>query len=195
MQTDHLEDCPLCRRANDLDDDGIPVGRKEHDIYSKQDWADLVRVRERQLSRHPDDVHVRLSLAEALLLCDQPERALEVAGRCHEQEPDDPWIEDTVLEALFALGRTEADFSWCGPTPEVHRLDDRFLERLHERLRADAEPREVGLLFYELCDEAFTAFDPEELLAALRADPRFRLDPDEGPWNAWVRAAEPGDAA
>ena len=195
MQTEHLEDCPLCRRAADLDEDGVPVGRKEHDIYLKEDWADLVRVRERQLSRHPQDVHVRLSLAEALLLCDEPERALELAGQCHECEPDDPWIEDTVLQALFALGRTEADFPWRGATPEVHRLDERFLERLHERLLAEAAPREVGLLFYELCDEAFTAFELEELLAALRADPRFVTERDEGPWSAWVRAAEPHDAA
>lgn len=195
MPTEHLEDCPMCRRAADLDDDGIPVGRKEHDIYTKEDWADLVRLRERQLARHPDDVHVRLSLAEALLLCDEPERALDLAAECHEREPDDPWIEDTVLEALFALGKTESDFPWRGATPEVNRLDDRFLERLHARLQAEDEPREVGLLFYELCDEAFTSFDLEELLSVLRDDPRFVTEHDDGPWSAWVRAAEPRDAA
>lgn len=191
MQTEHREDCPLCRRAADLDDDGVPVGRKEHELYDEEDWATLVQVRERQLSRYPDDVHVRLSLAEALLLCDEAERALELAAQCHEREPDDPWIEDTVLEALFARGRTEEDFPWRGATPEVNRLGEELLERLHERLLAEDEPREVGLLFYELCDEAYTAFDLEELLATLRTDPRFETEHDDGPWTAWVRAVEP----
>lgn len=195
MHTEMLADCPLCRRAADLDDDGVPVGRKEHDLYHQEDWAALVKVRERQLSRHPDDVHVRLSLAEALLLCDEPARALELAGQCHEHEPDDPWIEDTVLEALFALGRTEEDFPWRGEAPPVNRLGEELLERLHGRLLAEDEPRELGLLFYEICDEAYTAFDLEELLDALRGDPRFQTEHDEGPWTAWVRAVEPADAA
>lgn len=195
MQTEHIEHCPLCRRAADLDEDGVPVGQKEHDFYDREDWASLVRVRERQLSRHPDDVHVRLSLAEALLLCDEPERALELAAQCHEREPDDPWIEDTVLEALFALGRTEEDFPWRGSAPEVNRLGEELLGRLHERLLVEDEPKELGLLFYELCDEAYTAFDLEELLAALRTDQRFATEHDEGPWTAWVHAARPaGDA-
>jgi len=45
MQTDHLDECPLCRRAADLDDDGVPVGRKEYDLYTREDWAALVRLR------------------------------------------------------------------------------------------------------------------------------------------------------
>jgi hypothetical protein len=196
MRTEHLDECPLCRRAADLDDDGVPVGRKEHDLYTREDWAALVRLRERQLSRHPDDVHVRLSLAEAHLLSGEPARALDLVAQCHEAEPEDPWIEDTLLEALFALGRSEADYPWRKETPAVNRLDEAFLARLDERLRLEGEPREVGLLFYELCDEAFTAFDLTELLAALRADARFVTEHDDlGPWCAWVRPAEPVDAA
>jgi len=196
MHSDHLDDCPMCRRAADLDDDGVPVGRKEYELYSREDWAALVRLRERQLSRHPDDVHVRLSLAEAHLLGGEPAQALELASECHRREPDDPWIEDTLLEALFALGRTEEDYPWPGEPPAVHRLDEELLVRIDERLRAEGEPREVGLLFYQLCDEAFTPFDLGELFAALVADPRFVTEgDDDGPWNAWIRVAEPSGAA
>lgn len=194
MHTEHFDDCPLCRRAADLDDDGTPVGSKEHELFAAEDWPALVQVRERQLARHPLDPHVRLALAEALLLAGDPERALELAARCHEVEPGDPAIEDAILEALFALGRSESDFPWRGGTPPVHRLGEALLAQVHERLREEDEPKEVGLLFYELCDGAFARFDLGELLDALRADPRFATERDDSPWEATVRAVVPSGA-
>lgn len=196
MHIEMLDDCPLCRRAADLDEDGVPVGVKEREIYSREDWRELVRVRERQLERHADDVHVRLALAEAHLLAGDPEPALDVAAPCHAEEPDDPWIEDTILEALFALGRTEDDFPWLGETPPVLRLDDRLLDRLHERITADPELEDLAFLYHVVAEEAFTPFGPAELLAALREHPRFVTEMDDrGPWQARVRAVPAaGDA-
>lgn len=196
MHTEMLADCPLCRRAADLDDDGVPVGVKERELYSKEDWRELVRVRERQLERHADDIHVRLALAEAHLLAGEPERALEVAAACHAEEPDDPWIEDTVLEALFALGKTERDFPWRGETPAILRLDAELLDRVHGRVTADPELEDVALLYHVLAEEAFTPFGPEELLTALREHPRFVTEADDGtPWQARVRAVPAGGDA
>jgi len=190
MQIETFDDCPLCRRAVDLDDDGVPVGIKEHRLYSEEDWRGLVRLRERQLERHAGDVHVRLSLAEAHLLAGDPARALEVAAPCHAAEPDDPWIEDTILEALLALGRTEDEFPWLGETPRVLRLDEGFLDRVHERVAEDPELEDLALLYHVLAEEAFAAFGPEELLAALEAHPLFVTETDGGgnPWAARVRA-------
>jgi len=196
MHIDTLDDCPLCRRAADLDDDGVPVGAKEHQLYSQEDWRGLVRLRQRQLERHAGDVHVRLSLAEAHLLAGEPERALEVAAPCHAEEPDDPWIEDTILEALLALGRSEEEFPWRGETPRVLRLDGGFLDRVHERVAADPELEDLALLYHVLAEEAFTAFGPRELLRALAEHPRFVVETDGGnPWAARVRAVPAaGDA-
>lgn len=196
MHMEMLADCPLCRRAADLDEDGVPVGIKEQELYSREDWRELVRVRERQLERHADDVHVRLALAEAYLLAGEPESALEVAGACHAEEPDDPWIEDTILEALFALGRTERDFPWQGGTPPVLRLDGELLDRVHARVTDDPELEDLALLYHVLAEEAFTPFGPAELLAALREHPRFVTEMDDGsPWQARVRAVPAGGDA
>ena len=196
MHIDTFDDCPLCRRAADLDDDGVPVGVKEHQLYTEEDWRGLVRLRERQLERHAGDVHVRLSLAEAHLLAGEPERALEVAAPCHAEEPDDPWIEDTILEALLALGRSEEEFPWRGETPRVLRLDGGLRDRVHERVAADAELEDLALLYHVLAEEAFTAFGPRELLRALAEHPRFVVETDGGsPWAARVRAVPAaGDA-
>lgn len=196
MHIEMLDDCPLCRRAADLDEDGVPVGVKERELYSREDWRELVRVRERQLGRHADDVHVRLALAEAHLLAGNPDRALEVAGPCHAEEPDDPWIEDTILEALFALGRTERDFAWQGETPPVLRLDGELLDRVHARIAADPELEDLALLYHVLAEEAFTPFGPAELLAALREHSRFVTEMDDAsPWQARVRAVPTGGDA
>ncbi|MCX7022684.1 MAG: DUF1028 domain-containing protein [bacterium] len=41
-----------------------------------------------------------------------PERALEIAFRAHELEPDDPNIMDTVAEAHYAAGNPESALEW-----------------------------------------------------------------------------------
>jgi len=200
MPSDHDFDCPCCKLSADRDDDGVPAAVKELELYDAEDWQGLVRLRTRALERHPDDVDFRHSLAEAYLLAGEPERALEIAGPCHRDRPDDPWIEDTVLDALFALGRTEDDYPWAGETPPVLRLDEScfdevsaYLARVdgQEHLSPEArdEDRDLLVIYYSLANEAYVTFEPAELLAALEEDPRFVTEAAEGgPAVARVKA-------
>lgn len=186
-------ECPCCRDGSLRDDDGTTVAVKEMELYQREDWEGLVALRRRILARHERDPYCHLRLAEAYALAGDPERSLEAAARGHALDPEDLWLQDAVLEALFALGRSEQDFDWRCETPTVLRLDDRLMERIEERLRRDdrgVDDRpgmvDVGLVYYELQEEGYLAFGPRELLAAVRADPRFVVDGEPGnPWGSY----------
>lgn len=186
-------ECPCCRDDARCDTDGTPVAQKEMELYDREDWEGLVALRERLASRHGDDPYCLLRLAEAYDLAGRHEPSLEAAARAHGLEPEHPWYQDAVLRALFALGRSEEDFDWQGEPPPVLRLDEPLMERIERRLETDdvgvdGHPGmvDVGLIFYELQEEGFLAFDPVDLLAAVRADPRFVIEGEPGhPWGSW----------
>jgi|GEM_PF-2173873 len=191
-------ECPCCRELGELDDDGTPVAEQERRLFEAEDWDGLVALRQRLLARHPGEPHSLLCLAEAYASAGDHQRSLEVAARGYREHPDDLWLEDAVLEALTALGRSEQDFDWPGETPPVLRLDDCLMERVRELVleahREHGEPSDPFLLYHQLQDEAFLAFGPQELIAAVRADPAFVVDgPPEEPWNTWILAAATSD--
>lgn len=190
---DEMLECPCCRDGARRDVDGTPVAQKEMELYDRGDWEGLIALRKRLLAHHGDDAYCLLRLAEAYSLAGRHERSLEVAGRAHLLDPEDEWCQGVVLRALFALGRSEEDFEWKGEAPPVLRLDDGLMARIEGRLREndvglDDRPGmvDVGLIFYELQEEAHLAFEPKDLLAAARADPRFVIEGEPGnPWMSW----------
>ncbi len=186
-------ECPCCRDGSLRDDDGTTVAVKEMELYQREDWEELVALRKRILERHPREPYCQLRLAEAYSLAGDPERSLAAAARGHAGDPEDLWLQDAILEALFALGRSEEDFDWRCETPTVLRLDDRLMERVEERLRRDDRGIDdhpgmvdVGLVYYEFQEEGYLPFGPQELLAAVQADPRFVVGGEPGnPWGSY----------
>jgi len=192
-EVDGLE-CPCCRELAERDDDGTSVAERERRLTEAEDWNGLIALRKRQLARHPGEPHCILRLAEAHAAAGDYETSLAVAGGGYREHPDDLWLEDAVLEALLALGRSEHDFPWYGETPPVLRLDDRLMERVRRLVVANQEeldePSDPYLLYHALQDEAYLAFSPRELIAAIRADPAFVVDGEPGaPWHDWVLPA------
>jgi len=190
---DEMLECPCCRDGARRDTDGTPVTQKEMELYDREDWKGLVALRERLAAHHGDDPYCLLRLAEAYDLAGERERSLEAAARAYALEPEHPWYQDAVLRALFALGRSEEDFDWRGAAPPVLRLDDHLMVRIEGRLQTDdvgvdgrAGMVDVGMIFYELQEEGYLAFEPQDLLAAARADPRFVIEGKPGnPWESW----------
>lgn len=186
--------CPCCRELGELDESGTPVAERERCLTESEDWDGLIALRARQLARHPREPHCILRLAEAHAAAGDYETSLAVAGDGYREHPDDLWLEDAVLEALLALGRSEHEFPWFGETPPVLRLDDRLMERVRELVAVNQreldEPSDPYLLYHTLQDEAYLAFSPQELVEAIRADPAFVVDGDpETPWHTWVLPA------
>ena len=180
-------DCPCCRDAGRLDDDGTRVTVREMELYVREDWEGLIALRTRILDRHGEDPYCHLRLAEAYAIAGRHGESLEAAARGHALDPHEPWIQDAVLHALFALGRSEEDFEWRAEPPPVLRLDEALMERIERRLEEDDRSFdgyrgivELGMIYHELQDEGYLPFGPDELLTAVRADPRFVIDGEPG---------------
>lgn len=181
-------EAPAFCRWDDLDEFGAHAGRRETDCYMRQDWRELARLREAQLARHPEEPEVRLALAEAYLQCGELPRALELAGECHKANPGSPEVEGLVLEALYALGKTERDFDWAGSVPSVQHLDQGLVEKILARVEQSPEGVELAVLYYGLSCEAFLPFELEALARVLQGDPRLVVEnADLAVWHRRVR--------
>lgn len=126
--------------------------------------------------RHPETSEhaVWREVGRAHLWSAEPAQALEVLASLHRVRPWDREVQHLMLDALFALGRTEADFAWT-LEPVVVRLDPPTLDRLHEALLRNQGPVTLLDLLLAATEEGYPAFTARELLDALAADRRFRV--------------------
>jgi hypothetical protein len=165
----------------------------ETPLVAAEDWQGLVRHRRQTLSLLPDSPDALLDLAEALVAAAAVEEALELLVEYHHQEPECPDGQDLILDALFALGRTEHDFPWV-ERPPVWRLESGALDRCLELLEEGDGPVSAGDLYYDLLEQGYPTFSVDELAAALRGDPRFSVPAGEGPhpdpWDEVIGLAE-----
>ena len=91
------------------------------ELYERGDFAGLVRLCEATLRRWPDDVNAQYDLGDAYVRNGQPERAIEFLTPLHRADPEQTAYQHGILDALFALGRTEQDFAWLR-APRVYRV-------------------------------------------------------------------------
>lgn len=123
---------------------------------------------------HPDDPTARRELGRAHLLSGEPEKALDALAPLHRARPWDREVQFLMLDALFLLGRTEADYPWTAE-PVVVRVGPELLHRFHDLLRREGRPATVLDLVLAATAEGYPAFQARELREALEADPRFTV--------------------
>lgn len=171
LPTDEWYDGSL---ITDFEEAQAAWSRDDH-LLAAQDWPGLLQHRTRQLRRYPDDPFTRRRLGEAYVLAGQPACAVEVLGELHREYPEFTDAQDVLLDALFALGRSEDDFPWV-ERPTVLRLTPELLDRCYALL-ADGGDELTHLpdLYGRLLFEGYLAFGESELLAALAEDSRFTV--------------------
>jgi len=149
------------------------------ELYERGDFAGLVRLCEATLRRWPDDVNAQYDLGDAYVRNGQPERAIEFLTPLHRADPEQTAYQHGILDALFALGRTEQDFAWLR-APRVYRVGPALLDACFRYLRRKRRPRLVLELVGAVLDEAYQAFSEDDLVAALHGDGRFVVEEGSG---------------
>lgn len=152
----------------------------------------LVAYCEDNVKRDPDDLHGRYYLGEAYVLNGQYDTALEFMSECHRAEPEIFDFQIVILDALFALGRTENDFAWTN-CPTVLRLSQSLIDACYEFLRGKRKPRSVDEVKLHFMHDGYLAFSTADLMEALIADGRFVVEADEVPFLAEVRVRRKKD--
>lgn len=122
----------------------------------------------------PDDPATVRELGRAHLWSGEPQAALDTLAPLHRARPWDREVQILMLDALFLLGKSEADYPWTAE-PAVVRIGPELLDGCHRLLCREGRPATVFDLVLAAATEGYPAFQAAELLEALEADPRFRV--------------------
>jgi hypothetical protein len=161
-----------------------------HDFHERRDFEGLVLYCEDDVRQYPDDLYAAERLADAYVLNGDYEKAIEFGTRMHRDYPEVSCFQHHILDALFAIGKSEDDFDWVA-RPTVVRLSSNVADRCFEFLRSKRKPRELYDLQLEIWHDEYLAFTDEEMLAYLREDPRFVIVGDH-PATAEITVARRG---
>jgi len=165
-------------------DEDLEAWEAHAELHERRDYPNLVALCEREVAGISDDLHALERLGEAYVLNGQHQKALDTMGRCHHEHPDFSGFQHILLDALFAMGKTEDDYPWKS-RPEVLRIGSRVADFCYEYLRPKRKPRSVSDLYVQLVIKAYTAFTEEDLLAFLKSESRFFVEED-APWGSVI---------
>ena len=172
---------------NDASDD-FEEWEIEHEFREKEDYPGLVGYCKQRTERFPDDPYAQHSLGEAYVLNGDYEKAIEFLSEHHKRHPENPDYHHVILDALYALGKTEDDFDWM-ERPVILRMSAEIMDTCYEFLRSKRKPRSVSELYTPFVMEGYLLFTEEDLLKALSEDSRFFVEDAAAGLFAKVRVA------
>ena len=144
-------------------------------FQEKEDWEGLVEYREEDARLRPDDVYAQWKLGDAYVLNGEYEKAIDFLSNIHRKHPDFGDVQYSILDALFALNKTEDDFNWI-KKPIVTRLNKGVLDFCYDFLKNKRKPRSIYDLLSELLiGYGYLKFEDKDLSDALFEDNRFEL--------------------
>ncbi len=170
----------------------IPNGIDEHldfeawephqEFVDNEDYPGLVRHYKQRAERHPDDLYAQYYLGDAYVLNGEFKKAIEFMAEHHKKHPRNSDYQHVILDALFALGKTEGDFNWV-KRPVVLRMSTDIADTCYEFLKRKRKPRSIMELYTQFIIEGYLLFSEQDLLKALLNDGRFEVDkPDSEFW-------------
>jgi tetratricopeptide (TPR) repeat protein len=145
------------------------------ELLDKEDYPGLVRYCEQRGEQHPNDQYEQYYLGDAYVSNGEYEKAIEFMSEHHRKHP---WNEDyqhVILDALFALGRTEDHFNWS-ERPVILRMSRDVLDTCYKFLRPKRKPLAISELYLEFISKSYLLFTEEDLLNALTVDDRFIVE-------------------
>ena len=156
-------------------------------FHDRRDYAGLVAYCRDEVKRAPNDLYAAERLMQAFVLNGDFTDVINFGATLERRYPGVGMFSHHILDALFALGKTEADFDWTEP-PSIVRLDPGVLNACYAFLRTKRKPRSLFDLHSELWLDDYVAFTDEQLLDYLNQDGRFVVNGDS-PTNAEICAA------
>lgn len=145
------------------------------DFHDRRDYAGLVAYCEHEVESSSSDLYAAERLLEAYVLNADYDKAINFGAKLDRKHPSMSMFSNHVLDALFALGKTEDDFDWAMP-PTVLRLDKNVVDDCYEFLRPKRKSRSISDFHIEIWSDVYVAFTDDALLECLRNDARFVVE-------------------
>src|SRR3989338_6778557 len=179
--------------GHDPDDvwDDFEEWETDYELREKEDYPGLVEYCKQRAERLPDDPYAQYYLGEAYVLNGEYDEALQFLSEHHRRQPWNPDYHGVILDALYALGKTEDDFDWV-QEPVILKMSTEILDACYEFLRSKRKPRSVNELYTRFVMEGYLLFTEEDLLNALLGDSRFVVENADAGLFAEVRVSGKG---
>ncbi|EGW39301.1 hypothetical protein [Desulfosporosinus sp. OT] len=125
-------------------------------------------------------------MGEAYILCKEYEKAIDYFTPLYRKNPEFDDIVYSILDALFALGKSERDFKWV-TVPIIKRLNNEVSNFCYDYLKGKRKARSLEDVYCQLIDEGYLTFSEEELLNHLIEDGRFECQNDGGVYSTLLK--------
>jgi tetratricopeptide (TPR) repeat protein len=179
LQDKKIIQCPCPNsKDNNVEVEYAEDWEDDHYYYDKQDWKGLLKLRERYAKLNENDLYAQWRLGEAYILNGEYQKAIEILSNLHIKYPDFLDVQYSILDALFALNKTEKDFKWI-ERPTVILLDKDILDRCYDYLKNKRKPRTISDLYSGFVMlQGYVRFSEKEIFESLVTDGRFIVDGD-----------------
>ena len=132
-------------------------------LFEKEDWPNLLRLREETAKKDPSDLYAQQRFAEALNLNKRFAETLEFITPLYQDNYEVGFGIHEIIEALHGLGKSESDFNWI-VKPKIIKLDSDTLRLCVEFLKPKRKPSSISDIYCDLIVQGdYYDFNEEQL--------------------------------
>ena len=132
-------------------------------LFEKEDWIELLKLREGRAKKQPSDLYAQQRFAEALNLNKRYKDTLDFITPIYQENYESGFGIQEIIDALYGLGKTENDFNWIAK-PTVLKLDSDTLKLCVDFLRLKKKAKSITDIYCELIMKSdYCTFNEEGL--------------------------------
>ncbi len=132
-------------------------------LFEKEDWINLLKLREGRAKKDPSDLYAQQRFAEALNLNKRYTDTLEFITPVYQANYEVGFGIYEIMDALHGLGKSESDFDWI-VKPKIIKLDSDALRLCVEYLKPKRKPSSIIDIYCDLMMQGdYTDFNEEQL--------------------------------
>ncbi len=132
-------------------------------LFEKEDWPNLLKLREDRAKKKPSDLYAQQRFAEALNLNKRFKDTLEFIKPLYQANYEVGFGIYEIIDALYGLGKSESDFDWI-VKPRIIKLDSDALKLCIDFLKPKRKPSSITDLYCDLIMHGdYSSFNEEQL--------------------------------
>jgi len=134
----------------DFDDPyGLEDWEDDKILFEKEDWPNLLKLREERAKKNPSDLYAQQRFAEALNLNKEFADTLDFITPYYQDNYEVGFGIHEIIDALKGLSKTENDFDWI-VKPTIIKLDSDSLKFCVDFLKPKRKPSSVSDIYCDL---------------------------------------------
>ncbi|MBA7673515.1 hypothetical protein ES703_81713 [subsurface metagenome] len=148
----------------DFDDPyGLEDWEDDKILFEKEDWINLLKLREGRAKKNPSDLYAQQRFAEALNLNKRFADTLDFITPLYQDNYEVGFGIHEIIDALHGLGKSENDFDWI-VKPKIIKLDSDALKLCVDFLKPKRKPSSITDIYCDLIMHGdYSGFNEEQL--------------------------------